>query len=162
VTVADTTAGQCVCPHSLRVHRNGYGRCTAVGCGCLVGPAPQLRPAARRTPGKPSERSRLEAESEKQFQAAVVDLARRLGWRVFHPWLSLHSASGWPDLFMVRPPRAIAAELKAERGVVSAAQRGWLADLARAGVETHIWWPSQKQEIAEVLSRNDVQPCPPR
>jgi hypothetical protein len=43
--------------------------------------------------------------TEKQFTGQVVQLARMLGWRVYHPWLSVHSAAGFPDLVLCRPPR---------------------------------------------------------
>ncbi len=90
-------------------------------------------------------------ESERQFMAAVVDMAKRLGWAVWHQYDSRHSAAGWPDLFLLRPPRALAIECKTERGRVSGAQKACLALLALCGIEVHVFRPSQKQEIAAVL-----------
>ena len=57
--------------------------------------------------------------TEKEFMRQVSDLARIFGWRVYHPWLSIHSERGWPDLALVKPPRLILAELKRENGRVS-------------------------------------------
>src|SRR5688500_20234063 len=57
--------------------------------------------------------------TEKEFMRQVSDLARIFGWRVYHPWLSIHSERGWPDVAICKPPRLILAELKTERGKVS-------------------------------------------
>ena len=90
--------------------------------------------------------------SEKQFMGMVVDLAKILGWESYHPWLSIYSARGWPDLAMVRPPRLILAELKTEKGTPSPAQSHWLGLLGECpGVETFLWKPSDFDEIARVL-----------
>lgn len=53
---------------------------------------------------------------------------------------------------MVRPPRIVIAELKAESGKVTEHQARWLALLgACPGVETYLWRPSDLERIAEVL-----------
>ncbi len=53
---------------------------------------------------------------------------------------------------MVRPPRLVFAELKAERGRTTPHQERWLALLgACPGVESHLWRPSDLAHIAEVL-----------
>ena len=90
--------------------------------------------------------------SEKDFQRQVTDLAALFGWEVWHPWLSIHSPRGWPDLALCRPPRLILAELKREKGVTSPPQDRWLGLLAACpGVETFLWRPSDINTIAEVL-----------
>jgi hypothetical protein len=91
------------------------------------------------------------AESEKQFQGVVEKLAHGFGWLTFHPWISVRSAQGWPDLFMCRMGRAIAAELKSERGKLTVDQQVWLGVLKDCGIETYVWRPSQKAEILAVL-----------
>jgi hypothetical protein len=97
-------------------------------------------------------RAALPVEPEADFQAAVVKLAHLLRWRSYHPWSSLHSPSGWPDLVLCRPPRLILAEVKIETGELSTAQGEWLADLRRCpGVETYTWRPSDFAEIKRVL-----------
>jgi len=92
------------------------------------------------------------AMSERDFQRQVLDLARILGWTAYHPMLSKWSERGWPDLAMVRPPRLVFAELKAERGQTTPHQERWLDLLGRcAGVEAYLWRPSDIERIAEVL-----------
>ena len=54
--------------------------------------------------------------------------------------LRSHSGVGWPDLFMVKGGRAIAAELKVGRRKPTEAQLSWLEALADVpGVEAHLW-----------------------
>lgn len=101
--------------------------------------------------------------SERELQAAVIDLARSLGWGVtkpaaermaeearsyglepppldgliYHPRYSLGSEPGWPDLTLIRrrDRRLVFAELKTEKGVLSARQREVLDLLACLMVE---------------------------
>jgi hypothetical protein len=40
--------------------------------------------------------------TEKTLQANVTRLAKVCGWRVYHTWLSKHSAKGFPDLLLLR------------------------------------------------------------
>lgn len=92
--------------------------------------------------------------TEKAFIGQVIDLARTFGWRDYHPYLSIHSARGWPDLALCRPPRLVLAELKSEKGKVSSAQQEWL-DLLREcpGLEVFVWRPSDFDDIVRVLQR---------
>jgi len=92
------------------------------------------------------------AETEKEWAAVVVGYARLRGWERFHPFLSIHSPSGWPDETFCRPPRLVLAELKSERGKVTAAQRRWL-DLLEGcpAVEVFVWRPSDWPAVQEVL-----------
>ena len=90
--------------------------------------------------------------SERDFQAQVVQLAKLTGWRVYHTYDSRRSNPGFPDLVLVRAPRVILAELKRERGRVTAAQREWGETLrACPGVEYYLWRPSDWDEIEQVL-----------
>jgi hypothetical protein len=92
--------------------------------------------------------------TEKQLQDAIVECATLLGWRVFHPWTSIHSAAGYPDLTLVRPPRVILAELKSATGKLSPDQDDWLRDLMLCpGVEAYLWTPEAwlSGRIEEVL-----------
>ena len=91
------------------------------------------------------------ALTEKEFQAQVVDLAKTLGYRVYHPWLSIRSERGWPDLALFKPGRFLLAELKTDKGKVSDRQTEMLADLKAAGVEVHLWRPADFDAIVEVL-----------
>lgn len=94
-------------------------------------------------------RARLDAEvSEAALQAAIVRTARLLGYRCYHPWTSVHSERGWPDLVLCRErpdgtTRVIVAELKRADGVVSREQQAWLDLLGRCpGIEAVVWRPA--------------------
>ncbi|MFH1602478.1 MAG: VRR-NUC domain-containing protein [Pseudomonadota bacterium] len=95
---------------------------------------------------------RIPPVTEAEFQKQVVQLAKLLGWETYHPWLSVYSAKGWPDLALCRPPRLLLAELKTEKGKVSVSQQRWLDLLGQCdGVEVAIWRPSDWPTIEEVL-----------
>lgn len=89
---------------------------------------------------------------EREWQSQVVDAARLLGWRVYHTHDSRRSEPGWPDLALVRD-RLVMAELKTETGRVSTAQSDWLAALRDAGVETHLWRPSDWDAVLATLGK---------
>ena len=90
--------------------------------------------------------------TEKQFLGHVTDLARLYRWRVYHPWLSIRSERGWPDLALVRPPRLVLAELKTDKGKTTPSQDEWLALLSDCpGVEVYLWRPSDFNDLVEVL-----------
>jgi hypothetical protein len=92
------------------------------------------------------------AISERDLTAYVRDVARAFWWRRFHTWLSKHSPAGFPDEVLCRPPRLVFAELKSERGKLSAEQEAWLEDLRGVpGVEVYVWKPADMKEIARVL-----------
>jgi hypothetical protein len=106
----------------------------------------------------------MEREREKEFQQAVIDLARLMGWRVHHTrpaltqlgrWLTpLQGDAGFPDLVLCRPPRVIFAELKRAGGRLTPAQRGWLEALqACAGVECYLWTPADWDSIVQHLRK---------
>ncbi len=88
--------------------------------------------------------------TERQWQRLVVDMARMHGWACFHPYDSRHSVAGYPDLTLIKG-RIVFAELKRERGRVSAAQEVWLAAIKAAGGECYVWKPSQWDEVQRVL-----------
>lgn len=84
------------------------------------------------------------AMTEKQLQGAVTNLAKLLGWKVYHSWISIRSTAGFPDLVCVRDGTLLFIELKGPRGVVSEAQRGWLDDLGAVQnrrTAVFIWTP---------------------
>ena len=106
-----------------------------------------------------------QAMTERELSQAVVDLARALGWLVarWPTWRPTGTDPGVPDLLMLhgesahprwhaayKPARIIVAELKTEKGRLSAAQHAWLdvlADAAYESVERHniivcVWRPS--------------------
>ncbi|MBX6754520.1 MAG: VRR-NUC domain-containing protein [Thermorudis peleae] len=93
------------------------------------------------------------AVTEKAFTQQVIELARLLGWQVYHTWLSVRSPAGFPDLVLAKPGRPlILAELKAERGKLSPAQEAWLAVLQQVpGIIVRVWRPSDWDEIVAAL-----------
>jgi len=89
-------------------------------------------------------------------------IAIRCGWEVLHlraartrkGWVVPVTGSlgkGWPDLILVRPPRIIAAELKAGRGKPTIEQLAVLGVLRQAGVEVYIWRPEDWPAIVQTL-----------
>ena len=79
--------------------------------------------------------------TEKQLQAAVLQLAQVLGYLSYHTHCSIRSQPGFPDLVMVRNRRVLWRELKSARGKPTPAQRDWLDRLAQAGQDVGIWTP---------------------
>jgi hypothetical protein len=90
-------------------------------------------------------------QTERQFEAAVVEFAKLAGWRVYHPYDSRRSEAGWPDLAMVRAGRLVLAELKSEKGRLSEAQAEWIEELRLAPIEMCVWRPSDWPTIEELL-----------
>jgi len=91
---------------------------------------------------------------EKDLATYVRDTAKLFGWRRYHTWLAKHSPAGFPDEVLVRRGRLIFAELKSDKGKLSAEQEAWLEDLRRvaiARVEVYVWRPSDMARIAEIL-----------
>ena len=93
------------------------------------------------------------AQTERQFQEAVIQYAELQGWLVYHTFDSRRSAAGFPDLVMVRGTRIVFAELKAENGRESKAQAKWSDALSMATSEVWLWRPSDWPEIEMVLRR---------
>jgi hypothetical protein len=79
--------------------------------------------------------------SEAGLEGHVRRLIKDLGLWGFHPFDSRRSKEGWPDWTIVGT-RIIYRELKAERGVVSAAQRTVGELLTGAGGDWAVWRPT--------------------
>lgn len=91
--------------------------------------------------------------TEAAFQRQVVQLAKMLGWKIYHPVVSRLSVKGWPDLVIVRE-RVLYRELKAENKQTTPEQDEWLAVLAAAGQDVGVWWPHMLEtEIKQTLTR---------
>lgn len=88
--------------------------------------------------------------TEKDWQKQVVDLAKVLGWRCYHPFLSKWSEKGWPDLALIRE-RVVYVELKRAGGKLSEHQSDWLDALRAAGAEVYVWYPCDFDRAAQVL-----------
>lgn len=104
------------------------------------------------------------ALSEASFQEQVIELAEMYSWRVAHfhdsrrevrPGVHIGDkrAAGWPDLTLARPGEFMVCELKAEQGRLTSNQREWLQLLDLAGIETHVWKPSDWPAVQERLAR---------
>jgi hypothetical protein len=110
--------------------------------------------------------------TEAELQAAVLELLDLLGWRAVHvrPARTAHgwrtplqgpTAVGFPDILAVRRDRVLGAELKSARGALTAEQERWLDDLSHAGVECHVWRPTDWTDGAiEAVLRLDLTHSP--
>ena len=90
--------------------------------------------------------------TEADFQATVIEMARALGWRVYHTHDSRRSNPGFPDLVLVRDRVLRIWELKSETGTLSRNQADWIVDLQTAGVEALVLQPSDMPRIRELLT----------
>lgn len=92
-------------------------------------------------------------EDERRFQGRVIKLARALGWRCHHETDSRFSRPGFPDLILIKDGRMVVAELKVEGGKLEDEQAEWLAAFSAVpGVQTHVWWDWQFEEVVRCLS----------
>jgi hypothetical protein len=101
-------------------------------------------------------------ELERDFQKAVIQLARMAGWRVAHfrvsksdkGWRTPVAAdgAGFPDLCMVKGDRLVFAELKSATGTVSSEQQVWLDQLKQTSAEVHLWRPDDWPVIVKTLA----------
>ena len=95
--------------------------------------------------------------SEDELLTCVIECLRLFHWRYFHIRNSkagiVQGNVGFPDLVAVRDGRIVVAELKSERGDLTADQRAWLEDWEFAGARVYVWRPSdwQRGEIEAVL-----------
>lgn len=91
--------------------------------------------------------------SERDLLAYVLQTARLHGWLCLHPFSSVKSEPGFPDIVAVKPPRLLFAELKRETRYPTAAQRRWLEALRGVpGCEVFVWRPSDRSAIAAVFA----------
>lgn len=99
--------------------------------------------------------TKLPPVSEKEFMADLKTFAVGLGWSFYHPYLSIRSEQGFPDVTLVRE-RIVFAELKRVGGKPTEAQVRWMGRLRDAGAEVYLWTPDDWGSIAEVLSGRKV------
>jgi hypothetical protein len=95
-------------------------------------------------------------QTEAQFEQAVTDYSKLMGWLSYHALDSRGSAPGFPDRVFLRAPRLLFVEFKTETGRVSPEQERWLDELERVEaanqhVETYVWRPAMWGEIQAVL-----------
>lgn len=101
--------------------------------------------------------------SESQFQSQVQELATLYGWEYMHirPGLNQRGAwrtpisgtlgAGWPDLILVRGQQMIFAELKSEKGKLTAPQVKVLNALEATGHPVFCWRPSDWDDVVRIL-----------
>lgn len=98
---------------------------------------------------------------EKDWQATVTDLAKQLGWLVYHTFNSRRSTHGFPDLVLVRD-RVVYVECKREDRTTSKLtdeQRRWLRALDQAGEEVYVARPSHVRHLSQVLALRHPVPA---
>ena len=106
--------------------------------------APKLEKAPRQHP-------------ERDFQHKVIKVARSFGWTDFHVLRSKGMRGGFPDLFLIRPPDIVWAELKATNGKLSDAQKEMYEMLKESLQNVYVWYAENEEdwdEIVEVLKPN--------
>jgi len=101
--------------------------------------------------------------TEKAFLGMVVQLARLHGWLVMHQrpartrggWrTAVQGDPGFPDLVLLRDGVLIVAELKADDGLLTAAQKRWLEAFRAAGIGGGVWRPRDFALIELTLRRD--------
>lgn len=90
-------------------------------------------------------------QTEAHFQAQVVKLADLMHWRWYHTHDSRRSPAGFPDLVLLRRPRVIFLELKADRTPVTDAQQRWIDELRACGQEAYIARPKHWDRLERIL-----------
>jgi hypothetical protein len=92
-------------------------------------------------------------QPERVLLSQVRSLAALYCWRCYHTYDARKSEPGYPDLTLVRGDRLIFAELKTQRGRLSADQSAWLEDLRATCAEVYVWRPADLSVIASILRR---------
>ena len=109
-----------------------------------------------------------EAESERDFQAKVIEVAQRLGWvahaerpaRTLTGWVTpIQGDKGFMDIWLAKVNKdgttatLIAWELKSEKGRLTLEEKVWLAILEKVpGIIVGVKRPSDWDEILKALS----------
>ena len=94
--------------------------------------------------------------NERDFTTKVIDRAKAMGWRVFHP-RPARTAHGWrtagqgtprgfPDLSLALDGVVLFVELKSQKGKLTDEQKDWLHHTNGA-----VWRPRDWPAICEVL-----------
>jgi len=93
----------------------------------------------------------MRAMTEKCLMQAILDAARLLGYRCYHPFDSRRSTPGFPDVVCLKDDRCVVYETKTERGKPTPAQLDWLAAFNAAGIPAKIVRPSDLDDVLEEL-----------
>ena len=105
------------------------------------------------------DRRRTERWTERQFQQQIIQLAKYLGWLVYHTYDSRRSEAGFPDLVLVhrKKKKTLFAELKVGDNQPTKDQVLWLLTLDQAGQWSELWHPDQWHRIEHILKTGQ---CP--
>lgn len=79
--------------------------------------------------------------TEAQLQAAVLQLCKLYGLAAYHPWISVRSERGWPDL-TIAGRSLLFRELKSDAGKTTVSQLEWGVRLGDAGQDWDVWRPA--------------------
>lgn len=102
---------------------------------------------------------------EAEWQEAVTDLAKQLGWRWLHvrrsigkgkKWTTATNVEGWPDLLLWHPQRGgqVALELKVRPRKPEPEQEAVLASLRASGIPGMVAYPEDLPAVTELLTAN--------
>ena len=89
--------------------------------------------------------------TENELKHAVLAIAKRNGWLVYHVPMSTVRGSqgrGYPDLTLARNGTVLWLELKQERSMLTAEQNVWMAHLPSA----YIVRPGDLDSVARLLA----------
>ena len=100
--------------------------------------------------------------SERDWQHMVTDTAKWFDWTYYHSRPALTQAGKWstpleglagfPDLVLVHKTRGLVfAELKSQKGRLTAKQEHWIDTLSLAGAEAYVWRPSDWPQVLRRL-----------
>jgi len=101
-------------------------------------------------------------QSEASFLTTVLQFAKVYGWRTAHFRPGMNRRGEWQtavggdgkgffDIVLVRE-RLVVVETKVGRNKLTVDQEAWLEAYKRAGVECYVWWPTDWDEIENVLT----------
>lgn len=96
--------------------------------------------------------------TEKEFEDQVVELAKAMGWLVYHAHDSRQSDwrsdKGFPDWVFVKLDRlVIFAELKGTGGHPTPGQLTWIHSIKEnTGVVSDVFWPKDWEALAALLT----------
>lgn len=89
--------------------------------------------------------------TEKELERAIAEMARFLGFMVFHArpaqtskgWRTpvAYDGKGYPDLTLVGNGRVVFLEVKSDKGKLSPDQEGWKRHIIQAGAEYFLLTP---------------------
>jgi hypothetical protein len=110
----------------------------------------------------------LFAQSEREYQDKIVEYARLMGWLINHQLPALRADGRWRtavqghrgflDLTLVRPPRLVVLEIKAELGRLTSYERRWLAAWQQVPcAEAHVVRPSTWPFVERLLARESPE-----